>query len=235
MRSTSASPSGKESSSVLVTIVARLLVHSLVIVLMTATPAVPGVTAFVRHEHNHYSHRTNQYTTIANINTNTDQYLHIRGGDSDSDSDYDEESETESEEEDETAAGLSAIPATLTKATQKAATKAVKTSVATAMKHTMTKKKKKKKNNSVITQYLRIPYIVKACFNPFVFYQMTKGYWSSLFSHNYLNDLKDTDSSQDLRSALEQKARQGGSKRLGKKKMKPGQAKTLSDLPALNT
>ena len=46
---------------------------------------------------------------------------------------------------------------------------------------------------------------------------------------------KDTDSSQDLRSALEQKARQGGSKRLGKKKMKPGQAKTLSDLPALNT
>lgn len=235
MRSTSASPSGKESSSVLVTVVVMLLVHSLVIVLMTATPAVPGVTAFVRHEHNQYSHRKHQYTTIANINTNTDQYLHIRGGDSDSDSDYDEESETESEEDDETAAGLSAIPATLTKATQKAATKAVKTSVATAMKHTMTKKKKKKKNNSVITQYLRIPYIVKACFNPFVFYQMTKGYWSSLFSHNYLNDLKDTDSSQDLRSALEQKARQGGSKRLGKKKMKPGQAKTLSDLPALNT
>lgn len=238
MRSTSASPSGKESSSVLVTVVVMLLVHSLVIVLMTATPAVPGVTAFVRHEHNQYSHRKNQYNTIANINTNTDQYLHIRGGDSDSDSDsdYDEESETESEEDDEASAGLSAIPATLTKATRKAATKAVKTSVATAMKHTMTKKKKKKKNNnSVITQYLRIPYIVKACFNPFVFYQMTKGYWSSLFSHNYLNDLKDTDSSQDLRSALEQKARQGGSKRLGKKKMKPGQAKTLSDLPALNT
>ena len=190
MRSTSPSPLGKESSSVLVTIVARLLVHSLVVVLMTATQAVPGVTAFVRHEHNQYSHRKNQYTTIANTNTNTntDPYLHIRGGDSDSDNEYDED--TESEEEDETSAGLSAIPATLTKATQKAATKAVKTSVATAMKHTMTKKKKKKKNNnSVITQYLRIPYIVKACFNPFVFYQMTKGYWSSLFSHNYLNDL----------------------------------------------
>ena len=125
-----------------------------------------------------------------NTNTNTDQDLHIRGGDSDSDNEYDEDTESESEEEDETSVGLSAIPATLTKATQKAATKAVKTSVATAMKHTMTKKKKKKKNNnSVITQYLRIPYIVKACFNPFVFYQMTKGYWSSLFSHNYLNDL----------------------------------------------
>lgn len=234
MRSTSASPSGKESSSVLVTVVAMLLLHSLVVVMMTATQAAPGVTAFVRHEHNHYSHRKNQYTTISNTNTNTDQYLHIRGGDSDSDSEYDEESE--SEEEDEASAGLSAIPATLTKATRKAATKAVKTSVATAMKHTSTKKKKKKNNNnSVITKYLRIPYIVKACFNPFVFYQMTKGYWSSLFSHNYLNDLKDTDSSQDLRSALEQKARQGGSKRLGKKKMKPGQAKTLSDLPALNT
>ena len=57
------------------------------------------------------------------------------------------------------------------------------------------------------------------------------------FSFPYITQRtkKDTDSSQDLRSALEQKARQGGSKRLGKKKMKPGQAKTLSDLPALNT
>jgi len=44
------------------------------------------------------------------------------------------------------------------------------------------------------------------------------------------------ESSQDLRSALEEKAKKatgGGSK--GKRKMKPGQAKTLSDLPQLNT
>ena len=46
------------------------------------------------------------------------------------------------------------------------------------------------------------------------------------------------DSSQDLRSSLQDKARKGGgdsSSARKKRKMKPGQAKTLSDLPALNT
>jgi len=50
--------------------------------------------------------------------------------------------------------------------------------------------------------------------------------------------LQEQDSSQNLRTALEQKARQGGGgkkKLRGKRKMKPGQAKTLSDLPQLNT
>ena len=44
------------------------------------------------------------------------------------------------------------------------------------------------------------------------------------------------DSSAGLRSALEQKARQGGNKPKprGQRKMKPGQAKTLSDLPQLS-
>ena len=51
-----------------------------------------------------------------------------------------------------------------------------------------------------------------------------------------LYSLQKPDSSQELRSALEQKARLAGSKSTkGRKKMKPGQAKTLSDLPQLNT
>lgn len=44
--------------------------------------------------------------------------------------------------------------------------------------------------------------------------------------------------SQDLRMSLEEKARKGGSApshARGKRKMKRGQAKTLSDLPKLNT
>jgi len=44
--------------------------------------------------------------------------------------------------------------------------------------------------------------------------------------------------SQGLRSALEEKAKKSGSSsggRTGKRQMKPGQAKTLSDLPQLNT
>ena len=51
-----------------------------------------------------------------------------------------------------------------------------------------------------------------------------------------LYSLQKPDSSQELRSALEQKARLAGAKSTkGRKKMKPGQAKTLSDLPQLNT
>jgi hypothetical protein len=46
------------------------------------------------------------------------------------------------------------------------------------------------------------------------------------------------ESSQGLRSALEEKAKKSGSAgggRKGKRTMKPGQAKTLSDLPQLST
>jgi hypothetical protein len=44
------------------------------------------------------------------------------------------------------------------------------------------------------------------------------------------------DSSQNLRSAMEDKAKKagGGSPRKGKRQMRPGQAKTLSDLPQLS-
>ena len=62
---------------------------------------------------------------------------------------------------------------------------------------------------------------------------MTKAYWASLFSLDYG---KKADSSQDLRSALEEKAKKAtGGPPKRKRKMKPGQAKTLSDLPQLNT
>lgn len=44
------------------------------------------------------------------------------------------------------------------------------------------------------------------------------------------------DTSENLRTALQEKAKKGGgSPNRGKRKMRPGQAKTLSDLPQLNT
>lgn len=144
-----------------------------------------------------------------------------------------EESDYEEEEEDVVSSVAKSAKTALGKATQKAAQKAVKTTVSAALKP----KKKKKKSAAAfgLMKYFRVPYIVKACLNPFVFIQMTKGYWASLFDVNYMKEKED--SSQDLRNALEQKARQGGAGgggRKGRKKMKPGQAKTLSDLPQLN-
>jgi hypothetical protein len=56
-----------------------------------------------------------------------------------------------------------------------------------------------------------------------------------LSSHK-LSILSSQEPAQNLRSALEQKARQQPSANNGppKRKMKPGQAKTLSDLPQLS-
>lgn len=76
-----------------------------------------------------------------------------------------------------------------------------------------------------------IPYIVRAALNPFTVWRMTCAYWQSLFQLDYLK--QNEDSSQDLRSALELKARQAPSKKKPGKKMK--RAKTLADLPQLNT
>lgn len=65
----------------------------------------------------------------------------------------------------------------------KAAVNASKASVASALKS----KTEKKKSNSGLFQ---IPYIVKACLNPFVFMQMTAGYWKSLFNYKFADTLK---------------------------------------------
>jgi len=148
----------------------------------------------------------------------------VRGGSLAIDVDIESSDEEETEDEEEAPS--------LTKATKKAATKAVKESVAVAMKSTQ-----KKSRISTLGNFFKLPYIVKACLNPVVFLKMTSGYWKSLYNINYMNE-KVTDPSQDLRSALEQKARYGGGGKKpsrGKRKMKPGQAKTLSDLPQLNT
>lgn len=104
--------------------------------------------------------------------------------------------------------------------------------VAVTAATTVTTKKKKTKR-----KLFSIPYILKALLNPFTVFSMTRGYFASLVNIDYLQE----DASQTLRSALEEKAKKGGSssggaKRPGRgRKMKPGQAKTLSDLPQLNT
>jgi len=169
--------------------------------------------------------QTTQHSPRTTLKGNDVAFLnHIRGGSPAIDVDIESSDEEETDDEEE-------VPS-LTKATKKAATKAVKKSVAVAMKSSQKKSRFPKLGN-----LFRLPYIVKACLNPIVFLKMTSGYWKSLYNINYMSE-KATDSSQDLRSALEHKARHGGSGKKvsrGKRKMKPGQAKTLSDLPQLNT
>lgn len=102
---------------------------------------------------------------------------HIRGGASGIDVDIgsSDEEETDEEEEEEIL-----LAPKLAKATKKAAKKAVKKSVAAAMKP--------KKKKSSLMKFFQIPYIVKACLNPMVLFQMTAGYWKSLYNISYMSD-----------------------------------------------
>jgi len=114
-----------------------------------------------------------------------------------------------------------------------AATKKAKRKKTSATKKTLdaelakSRPKRKKKSNIMS----RIPYIVRACANPFTVFSMTRVYFASLFDIRYL----EKDSSQQLRSEAQDKAKkESRSGRQQEKKMRPGQAKTLSDLPQLS-
>ena len=86
----------------------------------------------------------------------------IRGGAVD-DSDDEETDDEEGEEE--------AIVKSAKKATKKAVKKEIKTAIA----------KPSKKSG-----FFKLPYILKACLNPIIFWQMTTGYWKSLFNIDYM-------------------------------------------------
>jgi hypothetical protein len=164
-----------------------------------------------------------------------------RGGSDDSDQDNSDEYDSEEMEEDiiieddeveydddtEEEEDIVMVKSAV-KASEKA--KAKKTA---AVKETVNAKlsAKRAKKPSLVKRY--VPYIVRASLSPLTLFAMTKAYFASLFNLDYLAE----DSSQDLRSALEEKAKKSGSAggRKGKRMMKPGQAKTLSDLPQLNT
>jgi len=194
-----------------------------VLVAILASAFAGTVIAFRQHEN--LPLRTIQHS-LSTLERDTVTFMErIRGGSTAIDVDIESSDEEETDDEEEEAPSLA-------KAAKKAAKKTVKKSVAVAMKSTQ-----KKSRFPNLAKFFKLPYIVKACLNPLVFLKMTSGYWKSLYNINYLSE-KATDSSQDLRSALEQKARHGSvGKKIsrGKRKMKPGQAKTLSDLPQLNT
>ena len=175
-----------------------------------------------------------------------------RGGatlaaDDEYDSEEYDEYEEESEDEEEAAAALAA--AAKAKAMRKAAKKAA-LSASTVKAAAKVKSKKSKdavnvklaatssrssSSSSSRSPLLKIPYIIRACLNPFTVIAMTKAYWQSLFNIKFMEE----ESAQPLRSALEEKAKKAGGStglggRGGKRRYKPGQAKTLADLPQLS-
>jgi len=116
----------------------------------------------------------------------------------------------------------------LTKATMKSITKTKKKMESSSKAAINSKLSRTKKKRSFLKG---VPYIIRASLNPITFLAMTKAYFKSLFDFNYLKK----DESQNLRSAMEEKAKRGPIEaRKKKRQFKPGQAKTLSDLPQLS-
>lgn len=169
-------------------------------------------------------------TAVSPATKSIHQLRQVRGGAIDDDDGYDSEYD---EDEEEPIVITAKKLATSTKAAvQKKKTAVIKSKVKVAMAAASSSKLTKK--TSGVGIYKRyVPYIVRACVNPFTLFAMTKAYFLSLCDINYLKE----DESQTLRSALQEKARKqnpssGSTKPT--RKMKPGQAKTLSDLPQLS-
>jgi len=162
-----------------------------------------------------------------------------RGGAIDDDDDYDAEydvdeydSDVDEDVESVRELATSAISA-VEKAKKKKAEEAKKTMNKAILKSKVAyAKKTRKKSRSLLK---KVPYIFRAFINPFTVLAMTRGYFASFFNIDYLEENEQQDSSQTLRSALEEKAKMQSSRGKKVRKMKPGQSKSLSDLPALNT
>lgn len=143
---------------------------------------------------------------------------------------YDSEDEDDVEVDEDAALAASAISA-VAKAKKKKveeAKRAMSKAILRSKVAAEAKKRTKKKSPSL---FKKIPYVIRAFINPFTVLAMTKGYFASLLNIDYMKE----DASQNLRSALQEKAKKSGpSKGKRARKMRPGQAKTLSDLPQLS-
>ena len=108
----------------------------------------------------------------------------------DSDDEYDsEEDEYDDQEEEEDVVLTKSAVAAAAKAKSKK-TKVSKKAVSASLSRSKTASISKKKKISVLR---KIPYIVKACMNPFTVMSMTKAYFASLFNVNYLEEVSAMD------------------------------------------
>eukprot|EP00804_Cyclotella_cryptica_P026538 CCRYP_015383-RA/>CCRYP_015383-RA protein AED:0.15 eAED:0.15 QI:225/1/1/1/1/1/2/578/225 len=210
-----------------------LVLLLLTITSTTASPSFHSVPSFLPAQRQPLIHDSS--ITMSAITTKA-AILSVRGGD---EYDSEDDSEYDSEEEAEPIAVAAKKLATATKSSLvQEKTKQTKARVSAVLSSSSgTAIKSGVGGGRGITTYYKryVPHIVRACLNPFMLVKMTRAYFASLVDIHYLKE----EPSQNLRSALEEKARKqsppaGGSSNKPKRKMKPGQAKTLSDLPQLS-
>jgi len=141
---------------------------------------------------------------------------------------YDSEDDVEVDEDAALAASAISAVAKAKKKKAEEAKRAMSKAILQSKVAAEAKKRTKRKSPSLLK---KIPYVIRAFTNPFTVLAMAKGYFASLLNIDYMKE----DASQNLRSALQEKAKKSGpSKGKRARKMRPGQAKTLSDLPQLS-
>jgi len=139
-----------------------------------------------------------------------------------------EEDDDDEEEEEEEEEGLTATLLKSTKASAAKIQKKHKQESKSSVNVVLQKEKLKRKRKSSFPR-IRLPYLLRACLSPYTLFSMTKAYFASLINVSYLEEIQ----SQTLRPSFEEQAKFDPKPKKGKRIMKPGQAKTLSDLPKL--
>ncbi|KAL7472646.1 hypothetical protein ACHAXS_013025 [Conticribra weissflogii] len=205
------------------------------LLLVAAAAAAAPVSKLSLHSHRNIG-RFGGFNSVQS-SARIPQLERIRGGAVVDDSDYDDyDSDVEEEDAEPIVVKTKKLAAATKLATAKKTAQrsaATKAKVSAAMSKSSGAAASSVKAKSAGSWYKRhVPYIVRACLNPFTLVAMTKAYFVSLMDINFLKE----EPSQNLRSALEEKARKqpGAGQTKPKRKMKPGQAKTLSDLPQLS-
>eukprot|EP00934_Nitzschia_sp_Nitz4_P004889 Nitzschia sp. Nitz4//scaffold96_size78090//58750//60890//NITZ4_005502-RA/size78090-processed-gene-0.32-mRNA-1//1//CDS//3329560597//4879//frame0 len=185
--------------------------------------AINSVDAFVQNMPSAFHSRSvGRYNSRV---THVDKFWALKGGAVLEEEDVDEEIEESDEDEEEE---IEEEETPLVKSTQKASSKSKVKELKATLQEAIAS------NSGVINKVFargslwkkfKLPYILTALLNPLTVAKMTRAYFASLFDLDYLEDK--VDASQDLRSALEAKAKatSGGRGSQGKKKFKPGQAK----------
>lgn len=162
----------------------------LAVIYVTLAPSMTVVAAISPRHHSSFAglHR------ITSSTTQHQQLYNIRGGDSEEEYDSEEEEYDSDDEVDEPIVIKTKKLASSTKnAVQKKNTSNVKSKVKVALASSSSSSKKVSvsNNNSGRSMYKRyVPYIIRACLNPFTLMRMTKSYFVSLCDINYLKEVR---------------------------------------------
>ena len=155
----------------------------LAVIYVTLAPSMTVVAAISPRHHSSFAglHR------ITSSTTQHQQLYNIRGGDSE------EEYDSDDEVDEPIVIKTKKLAPSTKNAVQKKNTSNVKSKVKVALASSSSSSKKVSvsNNNSGRSMYKRyVPYIIRACLNPFTLMRMTKSYFVSLCDINYLKEVR---------------------------------------------